>query len=62
MWSEPLSLSIGNNPVVETVRPAMNTLVLAVSTWGFVRGMARTWAHIIGGKSEADLDGEDDGG
>ena len=62
LWSEPLSLSIGNNPVVETVRPAMNTLVLAVSTWGFVRGMARTWSHIIGGKSEADLDGEDDGG
>lgn len=62
LWSEPLSLSIVGNPVVETVRPYMNTLVLAVTTWGFVRGMARTWSHIIGGKSEADLDGEDDDG
>lgn len=62
LWSEPIGLSIADNPVVETIRPAMNTLVLAVTTWGFVRGMARTWAHIIGGKSEADLDGEDEDG
>lgn len=62
LWAEPLSLSIGSNPVVETVRPYMNTLVMAVTTWGFVRGMARTWSHIIGGKSEADLDGEDEDG
>lgn len=62
LWSEPLSLSISNNPVVEAVRPYMNTLVLAVTTWGFVRGMARTWAHIVAGKSEADLDGEDEDG
>lgn len=62
LWSEPLGLSVVGNPVVEAVRPYMNTLVLAVTTWGFVRGMARTWSHIIGGKSEADLDGEDEDG
>lgn len=60
LWSEPLVLDIAGNPVVETIRPYMNSLVLAVTAWGFVRGMMRTWAKFTAGGSVSDLDDEED--